>query len=64
MSGAGAHAASIPAKFTDQQFDSAVKELEAPDLDGYDLLTESHAVKIYRHFRHSVIVIVLCIFIN
>ena len=43
---------------------SAVKELGVPELDGYELLTESHAVKIYHHFRDSDIVVVLCIFIN
>jgi hypothetical protein len=53
MSSAGAHAASIPGQFTDRQFESAVKELEAPALEGYELLTESHSVKIYRHFRES-----------
>jgi hypothetical protein len=64
MSSAGAHAASIPGQFTDRQFESAVKELEAPALEGYELLTESHSVKIYRHFRESVIVVLLSSLIN
>ncbi|XP_062519839.1 phosphatidylcholine transfer protein-like [Corticium candelabrum] len=43
----------IPAQFTSEQFGSAVSELENPDLDGYNLLTESHGMKIYSRRRDS-----------
>ena len=40
-----------PGAFTEQEFEEAAKEVENPDLTGYEFFTESHGTKIYRHYR-------------
>lgn len=37
-------------KFEEEEFYNALKELESPNLDGYELFVEVMGVKIYRRY--------------
>jgi len=37
--------------FKDFEFEEAIKELECPQLDGWEFFTESHGITIYRMYN-------------
>jgi len=42
--------ASPAVPFSDEEFREASKEIEYPDLRGYEVFVDSQGVKIYRHY--------------
>lgn len=41
--------------FNDLEFESVVRELDTPDVEGWGFFTESHGVKIYRLYNEVII---------
>lgn len=41
--------------FNDLEFESVVRELDTPDVEGWEFFTESHGVKIYRLYNEVII---------
>ncbi|CAK8678920.1 phosphatidylcholine transfer protein-like [Clavelina lepadiformis] len=37
--------------FKEQEFDIAVKEMECPDVSGWELFVETHGIKVFRYYR-------------